>query len=54
MPTIAARIGAYRDAGADYIELKPVVPSVDALIDHLRIFREDVIPAVPSHAEDIP
>ncbi len=44
--TIAARIAAYRAAGADTIELKPLVPSVDALIDHLRVFREAVMPAV--------
>lgn len=44
--TLAARIAAYRDAGADYIELKPVVPTVDALIDHLRTFHDAVIPAV--------
>jgi probable F420-dependent oxidoreductase len=51
--TIAARIAAYRDVGADYIELKPVVPTVDALIAHLRRFQEDVVPAVGAHAADV-
>lgn len=45
---LAARIAAYRDAGADYIELKPVVPTVDALIDHLRTIHDAVMPAVTS------
>ncbi len=44
--TIAERIGAYRAAGVDYIELKPLVPSVDALIEHLRVFHDTVMPAV--------
>lgn len=51
--TIAARVAGYRDAGADYIELKPVVPTVDALIAHLRTFREDVIPVVDSLVDDV-
>ncbi|MFN8518569.1 MAG: TIGR03619 family F420-dependent LLM class oxidoreductase [Chloroflexota bacterium] len=51
---IAARIAAYRDAGADYIELKPVVPSVAALIEHLRTFRETVLPAVAALPEAQP
>lgn len=44
--TIATRIAAYRAAGADHIELKPVVSSLDALIGHLRTFREEVMPIV--------
>jgi alkanesulfonate monooxygenase SsuD/methylene tetrahydromethanopterin reductase-like flavin-dependent oxidoreductase (luciferase family) len=51
---IATRIAAYRDAGADYIELKPLVPSVDALVDHLRTFREAILPAVATHPEAQP
>lgn len=44
--TVARRIAAYHAAGADYIELKPVVPSLGALIDHLRMFHDAVMPAV--------
>jgi alkanesulfonate monooxygenase SsuD/methylene tetrahydromethanopterin reductase-like flavin-dependent oxidoreductase (luciferase family) len=51
--TIATRIAAYHDAGADYIELKPVVPTVDALIAHLRTFREEVIPAVSARTKEV-
>ena len=48
---LAGRVAAYRDAGADYIELKPLVPSVDALIEHLRIFHDAVVPAVAAIPE---
>lgn len=44
--TIARRIAAYHAAGADYIELKPVVSSLDALLGHLRTFHDAVMPAV--------
>ncbi len=49
--TVAARIAAYRAAGADYIELKPVVPSVPALIAHMRTFSEQVVPLVAALQE---
>ncbi len=44
--TFTDRVIAYRDAGVDFVELKPIVPSVEALIDQLRTISESVMPAV--------
>ena len=46
LETFTARVAAYRDAGVDYVELKPVVASIDDLIDQLRQVHETVMPAV--------
>ncbi len=44
--TFIERVIAYRDAGTTYVELKPVVPSIEALIEQLRVVSEQVMPAV--------
>lgn len=44
--TFIERVRAYRDAGVTYVELKPVVPSIDALIAQLETVSTSVMPAV--------
>jgi len=44
--TIVRRVVAYRTAGCDYVELKPIVSSVPELVDQLRTFREVIVPGV--------
>ncbi len=44
--TFTDRVLAYRDAGANYVELKPVCRSIDHLIEQLRLIRDEVMPAV--------
>lgn len=46
LETWIGRIAAYRDAGVTYVELKPVVPSIDALIAQIRAVAEIVAPAL--------
>ena len=46
LDTFIERVIAYRDAGTTYVELKPVVPSIEALIGQLRVVAERVMPAV--------
>ncbi|ADB52484.1 TIGR03619 family F420-dependent LLM class oxidoreductase [Conexibacter woesei] len=42
----AARVRAYRDAGVEEIELKPVYRSIDDCVAHLRTIHDEVMPAV--------
>jgi probable F420-dependent oxidoreductase len=46
LDTFLRRIMEYRDAGADYVEVKVVCDSVDNLIDQLRTISEHAMPAV--------
>lgn len=45
LETVVERCLAYRDAGVDLIELKPVVASMDDLMRQLRQFHDVVMPA---------
>lgn len=44
--TFAARLRAYRDAGVNWVEMRPVYPTVDNLIEQMRLITEEVLPAV--------
>jgi alkanesulfonate monooxygenase SsuD/methylene tetrahydromethanopterin reductase-like flavin-dependent oxidoreductase (luciferase family) len=44
--TFRARVLAYRDAGVDYVELKPVYRSIDHMIEQMRTLRDEIMPAV--------
>jgi probable F420-dependent oxidoreductase len=44
--TFRDRVLAYRDAGVDYLELKPVYRSIDHLIDQMRTVHDEIMPAV--------
>lgn len=44
--TFRERVLAYRDAGVDYVELKPVYRSIDHCIEQLRLVRDEIMPAV--------
>lgn len=46
LATFTDRVVAYRDAGVDYVELKPVVGSVADLVTQLRQVHDAVMPAV--------
>jgi probable F420-dependent oxidoreductase len=43
-----SRIEEYRAAGANYVELKPLYPNVDHLIDQMQLISDEVIPAFRS------
>ncbi len=44
--TFAARLRDYRDAGVNWVEVRPVYPTIDNLIEQMNILVEEVIPAV--------
>jgi len=44
--TFRDRVIAYRDAGVNYLELKPVYRSIDHCIEQLRIVHDEIMPAV--------
>jgi alkanesulfonate monooxygenase SsuD/methylene tetrahydromethanopterin reductase-like flavin-dependent oxidoreductase (luciferase family) len=48
--TFRERVMAYRDAGVDYVELKPVYRSIEHCIEQLRLIRDEVMPAVADEA----
>ena len=45
--TFRQRVMAYRDAGVNYVELKPVYRSIDHCIEQLRTIHDEIMPAVP-------
>jgi probable F420-dependent oxidoreductase len=44
--TFRERVLSYRDAGVDYVELKPVYRSIEHCVEQLRLIRDEVMPAV--------
>jgi alkanesulfonate monooxygenase SsuD/methylene tetrahydromethanopterin reductase-like flavin-dependent oxidoreductase (luciferase family) len=44
--TFRDRVLAYRDAGVDYVELKPVYRSIHHCVEQLRMIRDEIMPAV--------
>ncbi len=46
--TFASRVREYRDAGVNWIEMRPVYPTVENLIDQMRLIHDEVMPAVES------
>jgi alkanesulfonate monooxygenase SsuD/methylene tetrahydromethanopterin reductase-like flavin-dependent oxidoreductase (luciferase family) len=44
--TFRRRVLEYRDAGVDYVEIKPVYRDIDHLIDQLRLIHDEIMPAV--------
>lgn len=44
--TFRRRVLEYRDAGVNYVELKPAYSSIDHLVEQMRIIRDEVMPAV--------
>jgi len=48
--TFRERVRAYRDAGVNYIEVKPVYRSIDHCIEQLRLIRDEIMPAVTDGA----
>lgn len=44
--TFRRRVREYEDAGASYLELKPLYPSIDHLIWQMRTIREHIMPRV--------
>ncbi len=46
--TFARRVGEFVDAGANYIELKPLYPDVDHLLDQMKSIAKNVMPSFKS------
>lgn len=44
--TFIKRINEFKDAGVNYIELKPLYPDMDHFMEQLRLIRDEVMPAV--------
>jgi probable F420-dependent oxidoreductase len=44
--TFIKRVQEFKDAGANYVELKPLYPSMDQFMEQLRLIRDEVMPAV--------
>lgn len=44
--TFRERVLAYREAGVDYVELKPVYRSIEHLVEQLTTIRDEVMPAL--------
>ena len=44
--TVAARLSEFHEAGVNWIEVRPVYPTIENLIEQMRILRDEVLPAV--------
>jgi len=44
--TFIRRVNEFRDAGVNYVELKPLYPDMDHFMEQLRLIRDEVMPAV--------
>ena len=44
--TVAARLTEFHEAGVNWIEVRPVYPTIENLIEQMRILRDEVLPAV--------
>ena len=44
--TFIKRVNEFKDAGVNYVELKPLYPDMDQFMEQLRLIRDEVMPAV--------
>ncbi len=44
--TFRRRLLEYRDAGVNYVELKPIYRDIDHLVDQLRCIHDEIMPSV--------
>jgi probable F420-dependent oxidoreductase len=44
--TFIKRVQEFKNAGVNYVELKPLYPSMDQFMDQLRLIRDEVMPAL--------
>jgi len=44
--TFIRRVREFKDAGVNYVELKPLYPNVDQFMKQLKLIRDEVMPAV--------
>jgi len=44
--TFIRRVQEFKDAGVNYVELKPLYPSMEQFMEQLRLIRDEVMPAV--------
>ena len=44
--TVAARLNEFHEAGVNWVEVRPVYPTIENLIEQMRMLRDEVLPAV--------
>lgn len=50
--TFVRRVQEFKEAGVNYVELKPLYPSMEQFMEQLRLIRDEVMPAVAEEAAE--